>query len=212
MTVMLAPYPSPFPWHHHPTSVPVGTVVAFAGQIAPQSTAANTAWSGSGCGPGAGGGDPNGSSCPVVLLEALGWMACDGRQLEVAKYPELAAVLGNLYGGDDFTFFLPDYRGLFLRGVDSGSGMDPDVGQRSAPAGGKGSAQGVGSVQCDALQTHTHAYQVISPAAVNDSGSGAGTLVQTAQTEAPTAPPARVSPNETRPKNVAVNYLIRYRP
>lgn len=211
------PFALPFPGHppHRPHppegGVPVGSVVAYAGQITPQSTAANTAWSASPCGPQGSGGDANTSACPVATIEALGWLACDGRTLEVAKYPELAGVLGNLYGGDATTFNLPDYRGLFLRGVDSGSGMDPDVAERSAPAGGQGSAQGVGSVQCDALETHTHAYQVISPAAVNDSGSGAGTLVQTAETAAPTAPPARVSAYETRPKNVSVNYLIKYR-
>lgn len=214
---MIFPYPSPF--GAPSAAVPVGSVVAFAGQITPLSSTGSTAWSNSACGPESGSsGDIDSTTCPIVVIEALGWMACDGRSLEVARYPELAAVLGNLYGGDSQSFNLPDYRGLFLRGVDSGAGMDPDAGSRGVPTGGQGSAQGVGSIQCDALQTHEHQYQATTPAAESTEGTAAGTLTvqpppltQPPNTDLSLGPVANVSQHETRPRNVYVNYLIKYR-
>jgi microcystin-dependent protein len=191
-------------------SVPVGAVVAFAGQAQPTSTQANAAWPDSSCKGSGSSGDVNSTDCPVVLIEALGWMVCDGRSLQVTCYPELFATLGYLYGGKDGTFNLPDYRGLFLRGVDAGAGMDPDASQRAAPQDGQGSATGVGSMQCDAMQTHQHSYQAVPVAAVSEGGDAAGTPGTTQNTGAPVSP-ARVSQNETRPKNIYVNYIIRYR-
>lgn len=41
-----------------------------------------------------------------------GWSWCDGRQLPVAEYPELFAILGQRFGGDgDETFAVPALRG-----------------------------------------------------------------------------------------------------
>jgi len=41
-----------------------------------------------------------------------GWMACDGRSLNVADHAALAKAIGNDYGGDGKTSFkLPDLRG-----------------------------------------------------------------------------------------------------
>jgi microcystin-dependent protein len=43
----------------------------------------------------------------------------DGRQVDAGKYPDLAALLGDTYGGDGvITVGLPDARGLVLRGAD----------------------------------------------------------------------------------------------
>lgn len=51
-----------------------------------------------------------------------GWLLCDGSTLNVSEYPELAAVLGSLYGGDGTTTFaLPDLRGRFPLGVGNGT-------------------------------------------------------------------------------------------
>ncbi|GLS37252.1 hypothetical protein GCM10010869_28450 [Mesorhizobium tianshanense] len=139
-------------------------------------------------------------------------MLCDGRYLNAAAYPELYAILGRLYGerisGGDPEFRIPDYRGLFLRGLDAGAGMDPDADQRIDPTGNH-VANVVGSLQCDAMQDHTHSYDVIQPAGISQQGNAAGTSVSSKPTSSPEAP-ARTTA-ETRPKNIAVNYIIRFR-
>lgn len=186
----------------------VGTVCGFAGQVHPVSGPANNIWSGSGCPTKDAAGTKPRDDVPIAHLEAHGWMLCDGRALAVASYPELFAVLGHLYGGQGEQFHIPDYRGLFLRGTDAGSGMDPDAARRIGPTG-SGTDGGVGSYQCDAMQEHTHTYQAVVLAAPSQSGNAAGQATGDLQTGTPTAP-ARSS-SETRPKNLSINYIIRFR-
>jgi microcystin-dependent protein len=186
----------------------VGTVCAFAGQIQPVSGGANNTWASSGCSSQdsrAGTLDPG---IPITFPEAAGWMLCDGRYLAIASYPELFAVLGSLYGTQGDSFRLPDYRGLFLRGVDAGSGMDPNAATRVGPLG-TGTSSGIGSLQCDALQDHKHSYNAVTLTTPAGQGSDGGQIASSEQTTPPDRP-ARISP-ETRPKNIAVNYLIKFR-
>lgn len=193
---------------------PIGTVVAYAGQIDPVKGAKNDVWSGRSCypdGQGSGSVNPN---APLNRLEAAGWMLADGRYLDTAAYPELFAVIGFLYGQQSggsgiLRFRLPDYRGLFLRGADAGSGMDPDAAQRMNPLGSGGADSGVGSLQCDAFQEHKHGYTVTQPAAPSTTGNAAGTSTLSQETSGAISP-ARVT-TETRPKNISVNYVIKFR-
>lgn len=187
----------------------VGTISAFAGQISSYSGAPNNIWKGSGCSSQNSTAGAINNDVPMTYLEANGWMFCDGRTLDSAVYPELFSVIGYLYGKTGAgSFNLPDYRGLFLRGVDAGSGMDPDSSKRLAPTG-TGSSSGIGSFQCDALQTHTHTYKSVQLAAPAQVGNAAGQSTTDASTTAPDTP-ARIT-SETRPKNIAVNYIIKFR-
>lgn len=95
---------------------------------------------------------------------------------------------------------LPDFRGLFLRGVDHGRGKDPDAEARTALHGG---AQGdeVGSVQEDAFKEHRHAY-IRFPQGRGNTASGKYWGDGTDQT-------ASTGGNETRPKNIYVNFIIK---
>ena len=190
---------------------PIGTVCPFAGQVSPYTGDANSVWSDTGCGSS----DPtNGeldADAPLNNLEAQGWMLCDGRALEPSEYPELFAVLGYLYGngsGSTSSFRIPDYRGLFLRGADAGAGMDPQAADRVGPAG-VSTFDGVGSLQCDAFEDHTHNYDSVALSGTSAQGSTAGVSATQQPTTSPNAP-ARFGP-ETRPKNVAVNYILRFR-
>lgn len=190
----IPPLPIPGIGFTNPVGVPVGTVVAFAGKI-----------------------EVNPSNTPskfTTNLEALGWMICDGKDLKVAEYPELFAVLGYLYGGENEIFNLPDYRGYFLRGVDGGTNRDPDANQRTAAKGG--TPNEVGSQQEDALQLHEHQYNKVEvnptffPA--TEGGPAIAPLPSPiGRTEEPTnlQNPVRTS-SETRPKNIAINYIIKY--
>lgn len=91
--------------------MPVGAVTAFAGPL-----------DGS-AGQGADG---------AAVLEASGWMLCDGRSLDCSQYPELFVVLGYLYGGADGFFNIPDYRGSLLRGAPAPA--EGQAGARALPA------------------------------------------------------------------------------
>jgi len=69
------------------------------------------------------------------------WLICDGRLVEKALYPGLAAVLGTLYGpGDASHVQLPDLRGEWIRGADLGRGTD--AGALGSHAGGQVAAHG----------------------------------------------------------------------
>jgi microcystin-dependent protein len=97
-------------------------------------------------------------------LVGEGYIPCDGRALAKSdtEYQALYQVIGGSYSEDYTSFFVPDYRGRFLRGTDLGAGRDPDAGVRTSPnpgatkPGNKGDA--VGSVQSAALAGHTHGY------------------------------------------------------
>jgi rhizosphere induced protein len=189
--------------------LPIGGVGLYLGDVAQVSDAANPAW------------PPPASSEPApqgttaggakALLEAQGWMVCDGRQLMAAAFPQLYAALGNRYGGDYASgiFCIPDLRGVFVRGVDNGAGADPDLDARRTPDG-KNAYDGVGSMQLDALQTHEHDYGEPAGATIADKGPAAYSIKPDQIPTSGPLPPANVSDNETRSRNVAVYYIIRY--
>ncbi len=198
--------PKPTPWSIRPPfgEPPVGAVMPFAGglgaSIPDTAKPANT---------------PASASPPVTEpLEAWGWMLCDGRSLDTKSYPELFAALSYLYGGSGDNFNIPDYRGSFMRGTDLGADKDPETNIRTKPDG-TGNYDGVGSVQSYALQDHQHDFKVLATpskgttiSAFSPSGSPGDTgFVKTAP---PSDPPIMVSKFETRPANIAVNYIIKF--
>ncbi len=75
-------------------STPIGSVLAFAGEITGPDNAARD--------------NRTQDNRTGALIETLGWMACDGRSLPVQQYPELFNVLGYRYGGKDEVFNIPD--------------------------------------------------------------------------------------------------------
>ncbi|MCP4135535.1 MAG: hypothetical protein GY754_31490, partial [bacterium] len=86
-----------------------------------------------------------------------GWLLCDGQAYGRTEYSELFQVIGTAWGSpDDSRFNVPDLQGVFLRGVDRGTGKDPDAGSRVAimPRGNTGN--NVGSYQDDVFQGHKH--------------------------------------------------------
>jgi microcystin-dependent protein len=51
------------------------------------------------------------------------FLKCDGALVSVISYPDLYAIVGNLYGGDSTAFNLPDLRGRAAIGTGTGSGL-----------------------------------------------------------------------------------------
>lgn len=126
-----------------------------------------------------------------------GWLECNGQGFNKSTYPTLAQYYPS--GA------VPDFRGYFLRGLDRGVGRDPDSGR------------GILSVQQDALQEHSHiagaetAYHDSVPNSTTRNTPGGEELrsyadrtggVNTSWNSARTS-------SETRPKNVAVIYIIK---
>lgn len=98
-------------------------------------------------------------------------------------------------GDGSTTFRLPDDRGAFLRGTDGGRGLD------------SGRAQG--TYQADALKTHTHGftYSSLQPGGSTGYADGSG---QSTDVSGTTGNPSTGTAPETRPKNNAVRFFVRY--
>lgn len=79
----------------------------------------------------------------------LGWLLVDGSSVSRVVFADLFTVLGSSHGAGDGseTFNLPDYRGRFIRGVDGGTGRDPDSLSRQTMNTGGNSGALVGSIQ-----------------------------------------------------------------
>jgi hypothetical protein len=123
-----------------------------------------------------------------------GWLLCDGTTFDQTKYPDLYTVLGN-------SNTLPDLRGYFLRGLDPTGNVDPD---------GKG--RSLLSSQTDALKQHQHTYQRTAWFWNETQGGGHYLTPKVAGTDTDdfmgNQPTSNTGDAETRPKNIAVNYLI----
>ena len=158
---------------------PVGTIVAFGGDVS-------------------------------ALEPKPGWLRCTGDPISRTTYADLYATIHDYFGNGDgaTTFNLPDFMGLFLRGVDHGSGRDEEAaGRTQFRSGGGGGAYQPGSFQNDAFETHVHTYSVVNGAvgvfggaATPNQGNGSwqnNTVHATGGVE-------------NRPKSIAVNYLIKY--
>jgi microcystin-dependent protein len=102
---------------------------------------------------------PIGSIIPFAgkpnFLIKKGFIRCDGETLrKTGQFKELFEAIKYAHGdpGDD-KFNLPDFRGYFLRGVDTQNAefrRDPEADSRKAPLPGGNSGDHVGSVQEDA--------------------------------------------------------------
>lgn len=132
-----------------------------------------------------------------------GFLLCDGSAVSRSTYANLFSVIGTANGIGDgaSTFNLPDMRGQFPRGVSGASGNDPDASARLAVNGGN-AGNAVGSIQPDQFLSHTHSVGI-------DSGPGATTIGSGGTPSAGTVMTTASGGNETRPKNVYVNFIIK---
>ena len=160
-----------------------------------------------------------------------GWLLCDGSPYSGYEFPDLFDVIGMNFGSVGGTVFnVPDLRGMFLRGVDSGEGHDPNRTDRTALKPGGNTGDNIGSMQTDALQGHRH--YIVTPSGTprtqlnshvsNASGyyfqdnnitqgntddcKGTFYIGDPLTSEYGNI---RIS-TETRPKNVYVHYIIKY--
>jgi microcystin-dependent protein len=185
--------------------LPPGTIIAWGG---PGGTSAD----------GGAGGAP------------AGWLLCDGSAVSRTTYATLFGAIGINFGGGDgiATFNLPDLRGRFVRGADHGAGRDPNAATRTASAPMGPTGDSVGTLEGDAFASHQHpltdpGHSHLSPTTTGVAGThetagnasngfdyidgaGASPAVSTSTTG---ITEGATGGAETRPKNVAVNYLIK---
>ena len=103
-----------------------------------------------------------------------GFLPCDGSEVRQDDYPRLYAAIADAWGeGTGNNFRLPDLRGYFLRGLDAGSGNDPDAASRTALAGGN-TGDNVGSYQTDENKNHSHTGDTNTAGSHNHSIGGDG--------------------------------------
>ena len=126
-----------------------------------------------------------------------GWLYCNGAEYSKATYPQLYAVIGDLYGNPRTTgnFVVPDLRGYFIRGYDDRRGIDP--------------GRGMGTLQGDTFRSHTHGQKVTANPGTgsckrsdfNGDSNNYSEYDQGVKTYAE-------GETETRPKNLATYFVI----
>ena len=121
-----------------------------------------------------------------------GYLICDGSAVSRTTYAALFAVISTTYGPGDgsTTFNLPDLRAEFIRGLDNGRGEDP--------------GRTLGSFQSDQIAAHSHDITTgpVGTSIVSNGGADRETDSGTQATQS-------FGGNETRPRNVAMNYIIK---
>jgi len=153
---------------------------------------------------------PTGTILPFaanITTPPTGYLLCDGSSHSVTTFPALAAKLGTRIGGDGVnTFNVPDLRGQFLRGIDTGTSVDPDSASRTYN-GGSGNL--IGSFQTDQFQSHNHTAAfptVVGFGAGDTAGFGPNAANPTNQNF---TLQNQNSITESRPKNVYVEFIIK---
>jgi microcystin-dependent protein len=159
------------------------------------------------------GGTPAGAVQPFAMsTPPTGWLKCNGQAVSRTGYAALFSAIGTTYGVGDgsTTFNVPDLRGEFIRGWDDSRGID--------------SGRTLGSSQAGAIEAHTHDVDVSAslltgPSVINTEGQG-GALYGVATDESSvtaysvttsgTDTTDSTGGTETRPRNIALNYCIKY--
>ena len=133
----------------------------------------------------------------VIMLSSdllpTNYLSCNGAAVSRTTYNNLFNWIGVAYGSGDgsTTFNLPDFRGLFPRGKDAGRGIDPN--------------RTLGSYQDMLIQSHSHFISI-----QNETLAGGGSVLPCNRPGGIQVNTNAVGGTETRPKNLAVNFLIKY--
>jgi len=120
---------------------------------------------------------------------------CDGKLLSVIDYRELSIILNGKFNKGDETpdqFRVPDLRGIFIRGFDNDKGIDRN--------------RKFGSVQDQSIQNHSHTFNPNVDCVSGNIFCHYATIWSTV---------GWINnydySTETRPKNIALNYIIKIR-
>jgi microcystin-dependent protein len=143
---------------------------------------------------------PTGSVfCMAMITAPSGYLECDGSAVSRTTYADLFAAIGTTWGAGNgsSTFNVPDLRGEFVRGWDNGRGVD--------------SGRTFASFQDHQLQEHSHQVNY------NDQNVGdppnpitIDNIRHTGKLDTTTTSgPTGNFGSETRPRNIAMMYVIK---
>lgn len=146
--------------------------------------------------------NPNNDMVGAVVAFAMnnaptGWLVADGTEKSRTTYARLFSRIGTTYGDGDgsTTFNVPDARAEFIRGFDAGRGVD--------------SGRGFGSWQSFSIQSHDHyLLNIAGESTTPDTGVTVGP--KTTDGPFPAAFTSKSGGSETRPRNIALLYCIKY--
>ena len=124
------------------------------------------------------------------------FLEMDGAEISRATFSELFAVIGTAWGVGDgsTTFDLRDDRGEFKRGWDNGRGVD--------------SGRSINSNQADEFESHDHVIDLFQSTGGTNINDGVGAY--TALAAQGSVPTDMTGGTETRPRNNAVMYIVKY--
>ena len=124
-----------------------------------------------------------------------GFLECNGAEISRTTYTNLYNAIGETYGSGDgsTTFNLPDLRGEFLRGWDDGRGVDAN--------------RAFGSWQADEFREHNHTFNA---PLYQGRGTDGNPGIVAGQEKTGNYVINKTGGSETRPRNVAMMYVIKY--
>ncbi|EMY0609404.1 tail fiber protein [Yersinia enterocolitica] len=126
---------------------------------------------------------PIGVPLPYPLATPpAGFLKCNGSSFSTAEYPKLALAYPS--------GVLPDLRGEFIRGWDDGRGVD--------------AGRALLSAQSDLFKAHHHSFAFFTGYAA---GGGTGAVYNYSGNAGRDT--GDTGGNETRPRNIAFNYIVR---
>jgi microcystin-dependent protein len=159
---------------------------------------------------GGGGGDEGNLSIPIGgtvmyagTVAPTGYLLCNGLSVSTSTYSELFKAVGKAFQYNQPTisgeFYLPDMRGLFVRGCFYNEIMDLNGENK------------IGTLQEQGIVDHGHQFE-IAVITVQCKTAGDFGDIHSVWNNNNTQLNTLVSsePDETRPHNVALNYIIRY--
>lgn len=167
---------------------------------------------------------PVGAVCSFAGTSAPdGWLVCDGAAVSRTTHAALFAQIGTAFGAGDgsTTFTLPDLRGEFVRGLDSGRGVDAarvlGTAQDWATGAPKTKSAAAGRLLKDGttnadLSTYPNTalgFVRITSATDPQAHSTAGGSVLNLSDNEPDLAFVANGDDETRPRNVALLYCIK---
>jgi microcystin-dependent protein len=149
-----------------------------------------------------------------------GWLAANGSAVSRTTYAALFAAIGTTYGAGDgsTTFALPDLRGTFVRGFDGTRGLDSGRTFGSYQGDGVISHTHSGTTGGES-QNHTHGYSHLDKSAPSGIAQGSNfkyfdkTTTMNSVNHSHSFDTSSQTPagaTETRPKNIAMLYCIKF--
>lgn len=144
-----------------------------------------------------------------------GYLLCNGALVSKTTYNLLWNVIGNQYlngrTANSTNFYLPDLRGLFVRGVGTNTTYE---GVEGATISG---ASSTGAFQTSSVEQHFHEYNrvddaisVTSGGGVNNSSVWDNSTRAVATSRETYIGTGTLMTNETRPYNISMNYIIKF--